>query len=277
MSLADEKLLAPGIGGMYEKGRSFRWNLVSTRLTHFAYFNEILGKPRWEGKKILDLGGNVGTFLLAAGGRVDPQDYWCVDLNRPVVEQGRLTHPRAHFVHYDRYSPQYNPTGQRYLPLPDCGVAFDIILAFSVFTHIDRSEMVELVGSMRGMLAPGGVLACTFYDPYYDRSLSTRALPPGSEVIGKLESRGDGGSAQQQRQIDWCVLIDGDLHVDPGDELSHQTRDGKPLESYVSFFTSESMRTLFPEGTVHRPVPPDWQHCVVFQAPPATPAAESAR
>jgi SAM-dependent methyltransferase len=274
MALADEALLVPGIGGLYEAGRSFRWSLVSTRLTQFAYFSEVLGNPRWEGKKILDLGGNVGTFLVGAAKRVDHDDYWCLDLNRPVVEQGRLTHPRAHFVHYDRYSSQYNPTGQRHLPLPDCGLRFDFILAFSVFTHVDRSEMVELVGSLRSMLAPGGALAFTFCDPYYDRSLSDPLLEAGSAVSTQLAVLRDDaqGNGDGRRRINWCVTIDERLHVDPGDELSHQRRDGSPLESYVAFFTAEYIQTLFPEGTVHAPVPPEWQHCVVFHAAADTPA-----
>src|ERR1700730_16848933 len=158
MSLADESLFVPGEGSLFVEGRSFAWNLVSTRSTQFDYFDQLLERPEWKGRKILDFGGNVGTFLVSAGDRVDHNDYWCVDLNLDVVEQGRRTYPRAHFLHYNRSSTQYNPNGVRYLPIPDCGTKFDIILAFSVFTHTDRSEMLELVGSLRRMLAPDGVL-----------------------------------------------------------------------------------------------------------------------
>lgn len=262
MSLADEALIVAGARSLFVEGRSFAWNLISTRLTQFSYFDQLLECPIWKGRKVLDFGGNIGTFLVGAGNHVDHDDYWCIDLNPVVVEQGRRTYPRAHFVHYNRYSSQYNPNGVRHLPIPDCGVKFDIILAFSVFTHIDRSEMLELVGSLRSMLAPEGVLAFTFSDPHYDRSLSDPTLPSGSAVRRHLESRGTDEIVERAR---WCVLIDDELYVEPGDELCHQTRVGKPLESYCSFFTADYMASLFPEATVLPPVSPEWQHCCIIR------------
>src|SRR5882724_7708011 len=107
---------------------------VSTRETQFTYFNQVLGAPVWKGRKVLDFGGNVGGFLVSAGARVHHDHYWCLDLNQTVIEQGLRKFPGAHFHHYNRYSSQYNPNGIRNLPLPDLGLKFDIILAFSVFT-----------------------------------------------------------------------------------------------------------------------------------------------
>ena len=143
--------------------------------------------PVWKGRKVLDFGGNIGIFLTGAGNSVDHDDYWCIDLNQEVIERGRRDFPQAHFVHYNRYSSQYNPNGIRYLSIPDCGIQFDIILAFSVFTHTHQSEMLELVSQLRGMLAPDGVLAFTFCDACYDRSLSDPTLPAGSDVRKNLE------------------------------------------------------------------------------------------
>ncbi|HEV7920149.1 MAG TPA: class I SAM-dependent methyltransferase [Thermoanaerobaculia bacterium] len=248
------------------------WNLVSTRTTQFPYFDELLGRPDWRHKKVLDFGGNIGTFLVGAEGRVAAEDYWCIDINREVVEQGRREWPRANFLHFDRYSPQYNARGTRNLPIPDPGIRFDFILAFSVFTHTDRGEMIELVGGLRRMLAPGGVLAFTFCDPRWDRSLSDPSLPPGSDVRKMLERHGDMKTPAEREAIveramrsDWCVLIDTDLYTDPGDELSNQVRTGNPLESYCSYFAAEYLASLFPDAEVHPPVSPEWQHCCVFR------------
>lgn len=262
MSIHDEQHLIAAVKQLFPDSRTFSWNLVSTRLTQFPYFNEMLGFPEWKGRKILDFGGNVGTFLASAGNRVDHEDYWCVDLNPAVIEQGRLTYPRAHFVHFNRYSPQYNPHGIRNLPVPDFGVKFDFILAFSVFTHVDVNEMVELVGSLRRMLARGGVLAFTFFEPAYDRSLSDPALPRGSTVLRNLGPR---GQTEMVRRARWFVIIDDRLYVEPGSTVYHQTRQGKPLESYCSFFTAEYMKTLFPDATIHAPVCREWQHCCILR------------
>jgi len=249
------------------------WNLISTRVTQFAYFDRLLDSPVWKGKKILDFGGNVGTFLVGAGDRVDHDDYWCVDLNSQVIELGRVRFPLAHFVHYDRYSSQFNPNGVRYMPVPDCGLRFDIILAFSVFTHVHLSELVELVGQLRDLLNPQGVLAFTFCDPAYDRSLSDPSLPHGSDVRKNLEqvrlrnsSRDIDEIVVEARRSRWCVLIDEQLHVEPSDQLCLQKREGNPGESYCSYFAADFMQSLFPSAKVVPPVSPEWQHCCILRA-----------
>lgn len=264
MSLADEALFVGNAGSLFAEGRSFAWNLISTRRTQFSYFDQVLEHPIWKGRKVLDFGGNVGTFLLGAGNNINHEDYWCIDVNLAVVEQGRVTHPQAHFEHYNRYSPQYNPNGVRGLPIPDCGMKFDIILAFSVFTHTDRREMLELVAALRGMLTPEGVLAFTFWDPRYDKALYDPTLPSSCAVRHHLKSR-DTDEAVERAQ--WSIVIDDDLYVEPGDELSHQIREGKPFESYCSFFTVEYMASLFPDASMHPPVSPEWQYCCILKGP----------
>ena len=180
------------------------WNLISTRVTQFDYFDRLLDRPRWKGSRVLDFGGNIGTFLVGAGDNVAHEDYVCLDLNRTVIEQGRHNYPRARFVHYDRYSPQYNPTGVRGLPIPDCGSEFDIILGFSVFTHTDWSEMVELVGQLRATLAPRGVLAFTFCDPSYERSSTDPGFPPGTDLQKFLEwQRAETPASTTPRSTPW--------------------------------------------------------------------------
>lgn len=263
MSFNDEARFVAGAGSLFVPGRSFNWNLVSTRLTQFSYFDQQLGSPVWKGRKILDFGGNVGRFLVAAGDHVDHEDYWCIDLNPAVVEEGRRTYPRAHFVHYNRYSSQYNPNGVQFLPIPECGVEFDIIIAFSVFTHTDRSEMRELVGALRSMLTHDGVLAFTFFDPYYDRSQSDPDTPVGTSALQIQFVSRNGGEAVEAAQ--WYLLIDDDLYVEPGDQLGHQTRVGKALESYISYYTVEYLASLFPDARVLPPVSQEWQHCCVLK------------
>jgi hypothetical protein len=262
MSVSDDTLFVDGVEALFWKGRSFAWNLISTRLTQFPYFDEVLGRPVWRGRKVLDFGGNVGTFLRSADGNVDHEDYWCLDLNAAVIEQGRRTYPRANFVHYNRYNSQYNPHGVRHLPIPDCGLKFDIILAFSVFTHTDLSEMVELVTSLRRMLATGGLLAFTFIDQHYDRSLVDPKLPRGSTFRRELGFRGEHEIVGRSR---WLVVIDRQLYLEPGQELSHQRRVGKPLESYCSFFRADFVASLFPDAMIHPPISGEWQHCCILK------------
>jgi SAM-dependent methyltransferase len=263
MSLHDDKILIDEAKPLFADSKTFSWNLVSTRCTQFPYFDELLSHPVWKGRKILDFGGNVGTFLASAGDSVSQEDYWCIDLNRAVIEQGRRTYPRAHFVHFNRYSSQYNPRGIRNLAIPNCGgMRFDFILAFSVFTHVDVKEMVETVRALRRMLAPEGVLAFTFLDPNYDRSLSDPGLKRGSTVLNNI---GPLAGTEMVKRARWFVIIDDCLYAEPGNLVCHQTRQGKALESYCSFFTSEFMKWLFPGAEVREPVCREWQHCCILR------------
>ena len=257
---------------------AFTWNPISTRVSQFAYFDQVLDRPDWRGRKILDFGGNVGGLLAGAGSSIEHADYWCVDLNRAAVAEGQRRYPQAHFAHYDRYSSQFNPGGIRHLPVPDCGLKFDIILAFSVFTHAHQTEVKELVNQLQVMLAPKGTLAFTFCDARYDRSLTSPDAPSGSDVRKILEQLKDKPSAreiravdnideivEQARQANWCILIDEKLYVEPGPEICNQEREGSPGESYNSYFAEDYMAALFPEATVLAPVSPEWQHCCILR------------
>jgi SAM-dependent methyltransferase len=245
---------------------------VSIRETQFCYFHEVLEDPDWKGSQLLDFGGNIGGFLVGAGDRVNHEDYWCLDLNQDVIEQGGCKFPYAHFCHYNRYSSQYNPHGIRNLPIPDLGLEFDIIVAFSVFTHTHRNEMLELVDQLRSKLATPGVLAFTFTDPSYDRSISDPKLPSGSDVRKILTWQQAAKPSleiedlvETARQSTWCLLVDDELHVEPSRELSNQEHQGRPWESYCSYFTVDYMRALFPYAEVVPPVSPEWQHCCILK------------
>ena len=63
----------------------------------------------------------------------------------------------------------------------------------------------------------------------------------------------------------WCLLIDDKLYIEPGPEFSHQERQGRPNESYCSYFTVDYIASLFPQAKVFPPVSPDWQHCCVIR------------
>ena len=257
---------------------AFTWSPISTRVSQFAYFDQMLGHPVWKGRKVLDFGGNVGGFLAGARDKIDHGDYWCIDLNRAAIEEGQRRYPRAHFRNYDRYSSQFNPSGVRHLPIPDRGLRFDIILAFSVFTHAHESEVNELVHQLQGMLAPEGVLAFTFCDARYDRSLTCPDLPAGSDVRKILEKLKDKPSSrailhpndideivERANEAKWCLLIDEKLYVEPGLEVCNQERAGTPAESYNSYFTVNYMTSLFPDGEIVSPVSPEWQHCCLLR------------
>ncbi|MGH3388539.1 MAG: hypothetical protein ACRDOO_06645, partial [Actinomadura sp.] len=80
---------------------------------------------------------------------------------------GQRRHPDANFVFYDRYNYEYNPTGTIGQPIPDPGVRFDFIVAFSVLTHNNKAESLDLIDQLVALLTDDGKLAFTFIDPLW--------------------------------------------------------------------------------------------------------------
>ena len=222
----------------------------------FAYFDKQLGHPEWRGKRVLDFGGNKGNLLLDPECTIRQQDYSCLDVIREAIEAGRKAFPEAHFVHYDRYNCSFNPEGVAELPVPDLGVEFDFILAYSVFTHTTLAEMKELVGQLQRLLTVDGKLAFTFIDPHWNGNLRWRLEQRNSpERVDSL--------VEQSRDARWCSLVNGtELYV-----ASNGTPD-QSIEcmTYNVYYTVQFLSEQFPKATIKDPVNDERQHCCILAA-----------
>jgi SAM-dependent methyltransferase len=233
----------------------------------FAYFNRQLGYPDWSDQAVLDFGGNKGNLLLNSDCTIRPKDYYCVDVIAEAVEEGRKEFPQAHWFHFNRYNCSFNPEGIEGLPLPDLEIEFDMILAYSVFTHTTREEMNELVQQLQARLAPGGALAFTFIDPHFKawpenyngnnlswRLERARKMNPEVDVAGLLE---------QSRGAPWCALVDGrQLYVNGNGVWENEAQ---LCMTYNVFYTAAFMQAEFPSAEICPPVNGDMQHCCIIR------------
>jgi SAM-dependent methyltransferase len=223
--------------------------------SQFAYFNEQLDYPDWNGKLVFDFGGNKGNLLLDPSCTIQPRDYYCVDVVADAIKEGRKTFPDAHFAHYDRYNRSFNPEGVVDLPVPDFGVRFDFILAYSVFTHTTFEEMKELVGQLEALLAPGGALAFTFIDPHWRSNLQWR--------LERSQAPDVDGLVAAANKAKWCSLINGtDLYVNSNGPW---TLSPETCATYNVFYTEEFFRRQFPRATVRPPANGEMQHCAILR------------
>jgi 2-polyprenyl-3-methyl-5-hydroxy-6-metoxy-1,4-benzoquinol methylase len=233
--------------------RALRSQLV--KMSQFAYFNEQLEEPDWTGKRVLDFGGNKGNLLLDPSCAIAQRDYYCVDVVSEAIEEGRRTFPEAHWAHYNRYNRSFNPEGIVELPVPDFGVEFDFILAYSVFTHTTFEEMKDIVSQLEALLAPGGVLAFTFIDPHWRENLKWRLERSGAPDVKSLVA--------EAAKANWCSLVNGvELHVNSNGpwNLSPET-----CATYNVFYAEHFLRREFPRADVQPPVSGEMQHCAILR------------
>jgi len=236
--------------------RALRSQLVKS--TQFAYFDEQLGRPDWSEKLVLDFGGNKGNLLLDAACKIRHHDYYCLDVVQEAIEAGRDTFPGAHWFHYNRYNRSFNPEGARDLPIPDLGVRFDFILAYSVFTHTTLEEAMDLLAQLERLLAPAGTLAFTFIDPHWSANLEWRL-----RRAGRLNEAAVEAVLAKAKDADWCALVNGsELYVNNSGPWN---LGAETCATYNVYYSERFLRREFPRAEVRPPVNGERQHCAILR------------
>ena len=111
-----------------------------------------LGDAMWRDKDVLDFGGNIGNMLRDPNSTIDVERYWCLDVDKEAIANGRSTYPQAHWVWYNRYCFFFNPSGLPHVKLPEFPQRFDYIVAYSVFPNTLATDMMDLVRQLSGLL-----------------------------------------------------------------------------------------------------------------------------
>jgi cyclopropane fatty-acyl-phospholipid synthase-like methyltransferase len=119
-----------------------------------AYFEKITSL---EGKKILDFGCNRANFLLNG----ITSDYTGLDVDLEVINQNKNMYPQHKWIHYENHNNQYNITNKKY-SWPVKLETYDIICAFSVFTHTSFVEYSNTISKLKNHLNPGGKILSTY-------------------------------------------------------------------------------------------------------------------
>ncbi len=246
---------------------------LSKKTSQFTYFTLQLGDFEWGGKDVLDFGGNIGKILQDPSSTIDAKRYWCIDVIEDAIETGKTSYPDSHWLFYNRYCFFFNPLGIPNLSLPDLAQKFDYIVAYSVFTNTARSDLLQLVNELEGMLAKDGALAFTFIDPNY---FSWPGQYHGNNFEWRLAreiqlERGKGNVlniepldlVKRAQDANWFMLVNGeDLYIETENIGSYEVAR---QQSCHVFYTEQYMKQLFPHATVLPPVNNEMQHCCVIR------------
>jgi len=111
-----------------------------------------------ENKKILDFGCNHANFLRFGFSG----DYTGIDVDKNIIEQNKKDFPEYNFIHYDAHNNQYNISNKSVnITLQE---KYDLICAFSVFTHTCFEEYERTVKNLKTHLSNDGTILTTFID-----------------------------------------------------------------------------------------------------------------
>jgi SAM-dependent methyltransferase len=118
-----------------------------------------------EGGRLYDFGGSTGRVFRHFHCQEDAFEVWASDFKLSTALWNQRHLPREIRCFLNTFAPP--------LPLPDR--YFDVITAFSVFTHIDELEIPWLL-ELRRILRPGGLLYVTIHDEAFWERMPTHML-----------------------------------------------------------------------------------------------------
>lgn len=131
-------------GDVFEERGREQWRLIKS----------LLGEDDdLDGRRALDFGCGVGRILRPAAAADPGCEFWGCDIDQPSIEWLRARNPRLELRRNGAWPP---------LDLP--GEHFDLIWAFSVFTHLTDAWSVWLL-ELHRLLKPGGRLIATVFGP----------------------------------------------------------------------------------------------------------------
>ena len=117
--------------------------------------------------RILDVGCGTRFGVGINNKSLQVGEYVGIDIIEPMMKwlNENVTHPNCNFRYWDVKNPEYRPTGKSMSEFDRFPVEgqFDIILFFSVFTHLAPDDAREMLRLSKNSLKAGGKLFLTVF------------------------------------------------------------------------------------------------------------------
>ncbi len=121
--------------------------------------------------RILDVGCGTGRLALGLKDHLGADGrYVGLDVNRKALRWARRnigrSDPRLRFEHVDVYNGSYNRTGSirpADFRFPHEAGSFDLVVLYSVFTHMVTTDVRHYLDEIVRVIEPGGTCVATFY------------------------------------------------------------------------------------------------------------------
>ena len=139
---------------------------IFPRQPRLKFFDVMHGSPNWAESTILDIGGNRGNLCID-GAEMDKfllQQYTCLEVDAEAIKHGQQSYPEANWVHHNAFNNVYNVDGIDELPYPFEDNTFDIICAYSVYSHTTFKQFIHDLIEILRVCKEGGSVAITLVD-----------------------------------------------------------------------------------------------------------------
>lgn len=236
-------------------------NLVKSKADRFPFFDTILKKPAWsiESFKVLDIGAGSGAFLSDAVklNSLKPEQYYCLEVDSSFIDSGREKFPTANWHHHNAFNHMYNPGGVDNLRFPFDVDTFDVVMAYSVYSHATFEQLMFDMYEMLRVCKPGGKIAFTVVDNGSVEFFinKRKADYPGKPCV----SLSDFSAVDQ-----YLYLIDNDLILD---HVFNKSSVDHLVAVYNLNWLSEYLDSIGIEHIVRFPTTGHIQRSIVIEKP----------
>lgn len=185
---------------------------VESGVVLLGYLAECLGRSSLAGVDLLDVGCGVKLTQAILERDLPIGTYTGIDIAAPIIDylRGAVEDPRFEFHHLDGYNERYNPGGQPLTTETDLGVGqgrtFDLLSAFSVFTHLEPGDFRVMLQLLRPAARPGGRFLLSLY--LDERSAGGHGLMDnfaaawGDDAVGRTERYRD---LKPDKPLQWAL------------------------------------------------------------------------
>lgn len=183
---------------------------IYPRSERFNFFNTILRSPEWSlpSFNVLDIGGNHGNFIHDAVEKnaMAQSQYFCLDVNKDAINIGKETFPDAHWDYRNAFNHMYNPSGEDNLAFPYSDNMFNVVMAYSVYSHTTFEQLMFDIKEMIRVCRPLGHIAFTVVDYASVQFFTNKRITdyPGRRCLTQSDFKGI---------TDYTYFVDCDLKV----------------------------------------------------------------
>jgi len=150
------------------------------------YLYEYCLKKDLTNKSFLDYGCNNCNFLKSIPDNLS-FSYTGIDVQEDFINNFSTEYPNHNFVHFNKYHPSYNTTGDTELELIDAvSDTYDYIFAWNVFTHCTYEYTKECIEEMKAVLNTDGKIIFNVYSKEHLLHLSNIMVNRGEKLNGTI-------------------------------------------------------------------------------------------